>query len=80
MCLPRLLPKPVISTTVLERVIQPSQPQGRQGRTALSCLDQVNVITATARAWGFQGGRLDVAALEAGLQATVDDLPFLAGR
>lgn len=65
---------------VFEQILKPSRPEGRQGETALSPLDQVNVITATARSWGFPGSRLVVAALEAALQATIDDLPFLAGR
>lgn len=78
MCVPSLLPALAPLKTVSEKVVTPSER--RQGRTTLSCLDAVNAITATARAWGFQGARLSVEALEAGLQATIDDLPFLAGR
>ncbi|KAL4857541.1 hypothetical protein ACK3TF_002400 [Chlorella vulgaris] len=79
-CVPRLGPAPMQLVPVFEQILKPSRPEGRQGETALSPLDQVNVITATARSWGFPGSRLVVAALEAALQATIDDLPFLAGR
>ncbi|EFN51956.1 hypothetical protein CHLNCDRAFT_139630 [Chlorella variabilis] len=77
-CTPRLGPGPFQLELVSEKLIKP--PAVSSARTELACLDQVNVITCTTRAWGWQGGRLDAAALEAALRATVTDLPFLAGR
>jgi hypothetical protein len=54
--------------------------------TQLSPSDQITVMTATCRAWGFPGGfpashgAFNEAALEAALAKTLSDLPFLAGR
>ncbi|KAI3430263.1 hypothetical protein D9Q98_004859 [Chlorella vulgaris] len=54
--------------------------------TQLSPSDQITVMTATCRAWGFPGGfpashgAFNEAALEAALAQTLSDLPFLAGR
>lgn len=47
--------------------------------TFLSAADQTICLTAIGRAVGFPA-RIDVAALEAALAATLADLPFLAGR
>ncbi|PRW20453.1 concanavalin A-like lectin glucanase [Chlorella sorokiniana] len=66
---------------VLSReLIQPAGDSGRTGQTLLSAYDALTITTATVRAWGFRGARLDPQALAAALQATVTDLPFLAGR
>lgn len=72
-------PSPFQLELVSSKLVKPG-PAGCSGRTELCCLDQVNVITCTARAWGWHGGRLDAGILQAALVMLLADLPFLAGR
>lgn len=66
---------------VSAKLVKPSGSGGQLGsNTPLSCYDAITVLTATVRAWGFEGGRIEPRALEAALAATLSDLPFLAGR
>lgn len=48
--------------------------------TPLSAYDVQTAATATVRAWGWRGARVDPAALEEAVRALASDLPFLAGR
>ena len=60
--------------------LRPAAGWDTGARTELSAYDGLIVSTAMGRAWGYQGGRIIPSALEAALTATVEDLPFLAGR
>jgi len=48
--------------------------------THLSPFDSIILMTSVSRAWAFPGARIDAGVLEAAMQATLTDLPFLAGR
>ncbi|PSC71001.1 Histone acetyltransferase GCN5 [Micractinium conductrix] len=80
--------EPVSLEVVKQTLIKPDTAGGGGGgdgggaaeRTALSSFDQTIVATAIGRALGYPGQRIDATTLEAALQATVTDLPFLAGR
>ena len=58
--------------------IRPAAAAARAA-TELSSFDQLTFVTSTSRGWAFSG-RLDELALRQALQATVNDLPALAGR
>lgn len=55
-------------------------PTASSRETLLSAYDVQTAATATVRAWGWRGARIDAAALEEAVRATATDLPFLAGR
>lgn len=73
---------------LVRKLVQPLALRKESGRadglpastTGLSELDSLSALSATARCWGYAGGRLDADALEAALAQTLTDLPVLAGR
>ena len=73
--------KPAASGTLTDAAPKGTAPESTASeRTALSCYDQTMARSAVGRALGYPGQRIEAAALEAALQATLADLPFLAGR
>jgi hypothetical protein len=67
-------------TIISPKLIHPTEGWDKGARTELSAYDALIVGTAMGRAWGFVDTRIMPATLEAALTATVQDLPFLAGR
>lgn len=76
-------------TILVRKLVQPlalrkqsgSNGSSMSSSTHLSELDTLSALSATARAWGFAGGRrVNAEALEAALALTLTDLPLLAGR
>ena len=63
-----------------QKFIHPGAGWDKGACTKLSPQDASIVGTAMGRAWGFVGTRIMSGTLEAALTATVEDLPFLAGR
>jgi len=85
-CKPAAVASKPPSEVVLMKLVKPlpapegNATTGAPGSTGLCSIDVFIATVASARAWGFSGKPLDASALESALQATVTDLPFLAGR